>query len=108
MTEWIILICTMTNPLSGFSGGVVEARIGKRIPQVFITSTTADFTAKWETLSGDDKKTAQVYVGKKSIASVVLTPQPNLDERCKGENDEGKCVLANGHGGQPNSHSNPL
>src|SRR3990167_3089281 len=74
MIEWIVLIWTVANPLTGFQGNVVESKLGKRPPQVFITSTTADFTIKWETLSSEEKKDAQVYVGTKSMASIVLVP----------------------------------
>ena len=83
MIEWIVLIWTVANPLFGFSGAVIESKLGKRPPQVFVSSSTVDFTAKWETLSADEKKAAQIYVGKKSIASVVITPDSNISSKVK-------------------------
>ena len=114
MTEWIVLVWTIANPLTGFGGGVVEAKIGRNPPQVFITTSTADFTAKWEELSKWQKEKAQIFIGRKSIASIVLSPSPlpigdNKDGRCnsvQGWDGGERCALDYWHIGNHQIHKN--
>lgn len=113
MIEWIILVWTVANPLTGFHGNVVENKLGKRPPQVFITSTTADFTAKWETLSKDEKENSQIFLGKKAVAQIVLNPTPgivgeNVDGRCNSiqANNDVRCALDYAHAGRHQLHKN--
>lgn len=74
MIEWIVLVWTIANPLTGFGGGVVEAKIGRNPPQVFITSSTAQFQERWNSLSKEERESARVFKGYEKFVSIELTP----------------------------------
>lgn len=72
MTEWIILVWLGINPFAKGTFCETVARETISFWQVSITSTTKDFEDKWNSLSGEERKTATIYKGNEYEISNLL------------------------------------
>ncbi len=68
MIEWIVLVWVAPCwPVSSF-----KCDGSDRITRVSISSTTAQFEQKWNSLSGKELETARVFRGKEAIPKTIL------------------------------------
>src|SRR3990167_8465050 len=76
MIEWIVLTWVATCwPASSF-----KCDGSDKFDKVFVSSSVVQFEQKWNSLSGKDRETAQIFIGKKARVEVVLNPSPAPSE----------------------------
>lgn len=82
MVEFIILVWMTANPGTNF----YKELVGEKLFQVFTTTSTQEFTKKWDSLDGDARKSAKIYRGQEGfvlnrieILPLPPTPPPRLN-----------------------------
>ena len=102
MTEWIVILCLVSNPLTGFAKGV----IGDKIWHIYMSSSTQTFSEQWQSLTKEERLNSTIIKGVKAIV-----PNQLLEENGQlHENDVrcliGYCGLNKGHYGGHQLHKN--
>ena len=119
MIEWIVLVWTVACPWVPSSFRGIQDCPDGNVQRFFISSTTAQFEQKWDSLSGKERETARVFKGQERRVVVKLELRPalvpisageNVDGRCNAMNPPGdvteRCALDYGHRGEHQRHKN--
>lgn len=80
MTEWIVLTWIGICPFRLNSLPADMVCEGDGVPRHFISSSTAAFNEKWNSLSGKERETARIFSGKELQVKTILELQDTKEK----------------------------